>query len=270
MSSAVQLVASEECVEVIEEKEREEEDGTHTQMLGWFRKEMWKMLNNDMLTDVVVKVPRHGGGEGDWELIKAHRVVLAAASPVMKTMLTSTEFSDCGKGVLQLKDLDGQAMRWVKFPPRTSPCRPLPLVLVLRAVLSHSGSSCGPLPEVAQGHQDRHTTQSLPSGVSSGAKRRDAPSTAARALCSCDANLQPDPDPERVFLLSAHRFCILWNCPSAWRRLLAEALQGRGPAASGESQRGALPATCLPPWSSPLEARSTLSVARKRRATSNH
>jgi hypothetical protein len=70
------------------------------------------LLQQGLLTDVVVKVPHNlkGGASGGWDSIRAHRVILAAASPVLRTMITSSDFADCGKGQLQLEDIDRATM----------------------------------------------------------------------------------------------------------------------------------------------------------------
>jgi hypothetical protein len=70
------------------------------------------LLQQGLLTDVAVKVPHHlkGGASGGWVSLRAHRVILAAASPVLRTMITSSDFADCGKGQLQLEDIDKATM----------------------------------------------------------------------------------------------------------------------------------------------------------------
>ena len=106
--------ADEDVVEIIEE------DGSGVLL----RDELGRLLGDEVLTDVTVLVPKRVGygkdpGEGvksstqEWATIRAHRIILAASSPVLRTMLTSTEFADCGKGELRLGDVDDEAMRWV-------------------------------------------------------------------------------------------------------------------------------------------------------------
>jgi hypothetical protein len=77
----------------------------------FFREGLVELYRTETLCDLTLCVqamqPNHG-----WAKIKAHKVIMAAVSPVLRKMLTTKDFLESGEEV-QFGDLDEETVMWI-------------------------------------------------------------------------------------------------------------------------------------------------------------
>jgi hypothetical protein len=79
-----------------------------------FQASLLGMLKTEALCDLTFCVKASQSNGGGWARVKAHRVVMAAVSPVLRKLFTAEEFREGReKGEVHLEELDEEALSWI-------------------------------------------------------------------------------------------------------------------------------------------------------------